>query len=128
AAQVIIVSAVAPRTGAHALRPPQLDLKNRFGDFVMASEAAAIRDAIETARLGFDSVYIIRPDHNPVGPFDFPGADDEASDRKVALPELIDEGYVDAYRQFIDPIVGASGESLGRISMASPANLPRRGP
>jgi hypothetical protein len=88
----------------------------------MASEAAAIRDAIETARLGFDSVYVIRPDHNPVGPFDFEGAYDEASDRKVPLAELIDEGYVDAYRQFIDPIVGASGEALGRIAMASPAN------
>ena len=122
AAQAIIVSAVAPRTGAHTLRPPRLDLKNRFGDFMMASEAAAIRDAIETARLGFDSVYVIRPAHNPVGPFDFEGAYDEASDRKVVLAELIDEGYVDAYRQFIDPIVGASGEALGRIGVTAPAN------
>jgi hypothetical protein len=30
------------------------------------------------------------------------------------LKELIDRGYEDAYRQFIEPVVGASGEQLER--------------
>jgi len=122
ATQALIVSAVASRISAHALRPPRLDLRNRFGDFVMASEAAAVRDAIETARLGFDSVYLICPDHNPIGPFDFGGAYDEASDRRVTLGELMEHGYADAYHRFIDPIVGASGEAIGRVAMTSHAD------
>jgi hypothetical protein len=119
ATQALIVSAVATRTGAHSLRPPRLDLRNRFGDFLMASEAAAVRDAMETARLGFESAYLISPDHNSIGPFDFEGAYDEASDRDVTVAELVEHGYADAYQQFIDPIVGASGEAIGRIALAS---------
>jgi hypothetical protein len=28
--------------------------------------------------------------------------------------ELVDRGYEDAYRQFVDPIVGASGDEMAR--------------
>ena len=51
----------------------------------------------------------------------------------VKLAELIDRGYQDAYRQFIDPVVGASGERLeigggGRArGAAPPADEPARG-
>jgi hypothetical protein len=40
------------------------------------------------------------------------GCYDERSDRRVTLTEVADRGYEDAYRQFIDPVVGASGERL----------------
>jgi hypothetical protein len=66
------------------------------------------------ARLRFDSVYLICPAHNPVGAFDFGGAYDEASDRRQDLAELMERAYEDAYRQFIEPVVGASGEHLAR--------------
>ena len=40
------------------------------------------------------------------------GATDERSDRGVTLRELVARGYEDAHRQFIEPIVGASGDAL----------------
>jgi hypothetical protein len=110
--QVVLVSAVAVATGPHRLVAPALDLRNRLGEFVASAEAAAVRDATEQARLRFDGVFLICPAHNPVGPFDFAGAYDQASDRRQTLPELMERGYEDAYRQFIEPVVGASGEHL----------------
>ena len=113
--QAIIVSAVAAPP-PHRLSVPRLELKHRIGEFLAAAESAALRDAIEMARLRFDSVYLLCPAHNPVGAFDFAGAYDEASDRRQDLVELMDRAYEDAYRQFIEPVVGASGEHLTRAS------------
>jgi hypothetical protein len=61
-------------------------------------------------------VYLVCPAHNPVGPFDIAGAYDEASDRRQDLVELMERAYEDAYRQFIEPVVGASGEHLARAT------------
>jgi hypothetical protein len=112
ATQVIVVSAVAPVPAPHMLRVPRMDPRSRLGDFHVTAEAAALRDALEMARLRFDSVYVIAPAHNPVGPFDVRGAYDEASDRRQDLSELMSRAYEDAYHQFIEPVVGASGEQL----------------
>ena len=71
-------------------------------------------DATRIYALGEPRVYTIRPVHNPVGPFDFTGGFDDRSDRRQALDELMSRGYEDAYRQFIDPVVGASGERVGQ--------------
>ena len=71
---------------------------------------------MEMARLRFDSVYLICPAHNPVGVFDVAGAYDDASDRRQDLVELMERAYEDAYRQFIEPVVGASGEHLARVT------------
>jgi len=111
--QAIIVSAVAAPP-PHRLHVPRLDIRHRLGEFLAAAESAALRDAIEMARLRFDSVYLVCPAHNPVGPFDCAGAYDEASDRWQDLVEVMERAYEDAYRQFIDPVVGASGEHLAR--------------
>jgi len=46
-----------------------------------------------------------------VGPFDFSGVYDESSDRVRSLAELVRQGYDDAYRQFIEPVV-ATGERI----------------
>ena len=81
-------------------------------DDFMATKAGPLRDAVENARLRFDAIFITRPSHNPVGPFDFLGAYDEGSDRHHSLQEVMVLGYEDVYRQFIDPIVGGSGEQL----------------
>jgi hypothetical protein len=56
----------------------------------------------------------VRPAHNPVGPFDFAGGFDDRSDRRQGLTELMMRGYEDAYHQFIEPVVGASGDHVGR--------------
>ena len=118
--QVIVVSAVAAPPPPHRLSVPGMDIRRRLGEFLAAAESAALRDAIEMARLRFDSVYLICPAHNPVGAFDFAGAHDEASDRRQELAELIDRADEDAYRQFIEPVVGASGEHLTHAGAIDP--------
>jgi hypothetical protein len=110
--QVILVSAVAVAMSPHHLVSPALSLRPRIGEAVASAEAAAVRDAIEQARLRFDGIFAICPAHNPVGPLDFAGAYDQASDRRHTLSELMERGYEDAYRQFIEPVVGASGDHL----------------
>ncbi len=58
-------------------------------------------------------LFTIRPAHNPLGPFDFAGGFDDRSDRSQSLDEIMSQGYEDAYHQFIEPVVGASGERVG---------------
>jgi len=111
--QVIVVSGCALEGAPHRLRAAGLDPRQRLGEFIVAAEASGLRDALETARLRFDAVFTIRPAHNALGPFDFAGTYDQASERRQYLPELIEHGYDDACRQFIEPVVGASGEHLG---------------
>ena len=115
--QAIVVSAVSQVSAPHGLRVPRADLRARLGDFQSSAEAAALRDAFEMARLRFDSVHLITPAYNPLGPFDIGGAYDQASDRRQSLSELMHSGYEDAYRQFIEPVVGASGEQLASVSV-----------
>jgi hypothetical protein len=116
--QVVIVTAATATAGPHRLAPPRLDARTRLGDFMTAAEVAALRDALAMARLRFDGVYVVCPPHNAIGPFDFAGAYDAASDRRETVLELMQHGYEDAYRQFIEPVVGASGEQLAQSAEA----------
>jgi hypothetical protein len=117
ARQAIVVSAVAPVDAPHHLRSPRLDLRGHFGDSQSVAEAVALRDALEAMSLHFEAIYVIQPAHNPIGPYDVAGAYDEASDRRQDLSELVERAYEDAYRQFIEPVVGASGEHLARTRL-----------
>jgi hypothetical protein len=119
ARQAIVVSAVAPVDAPHHLRAPRLDLRGRFGESQSVADAIALRDALEAMSLHFDAIYVIHPVHNPIGPYDVSGAYDEASDRRQELAELLDRAYEDAYRQFIEPVVGASGEQLARARLTA---------
>jgi hypothetical protein len=110
--QAILVSAVAAPHAPHRLAAARLEPRHRLGDFLAAAESAALRDARQTASLRFDAVHMISPAHNAIGPFDLSGAYDEASDRWTDLAELMNRGYEDACRQFIEPVVGASGEQI----------------
>ncbi len=118
--QLIVVTAVPVASAPHRLRVPRLDVRSRLGEFIAAADAAALRDAMDHALLRFDACYVIAPSHNPVGPFDFDGAYDEASDRRHSTLELMERAYEDAYHQFIEPVVGASGEHIAGISSAAP--------
>jgi hypothetical protein len=111
--QVIIVSAAGAVDGPHALTAGRLDGKGRVGEFLMAAEVSAVRDALQFAAVRLPRVFTIQPQHNPIGPFDFAGEYDDRSDRRQPLSELLSRGYEDAYRQFIEPVVGASGERVG---------------
>ena len=107
----------------HRLRALRLDLAGRFGEFQTAAESIALRDALESIGPRFDSVYTIQPTHNAIGPFDLAGVYDEASDRHQNLSELMERAYEDAYRQFIEPVIGASGEQLAHavVGVREPA-------
>jgi hypothetical protein len=113
--QAILVSASPELLGPHALAAGRLDGKGRLGEYLQSTEAAAVRDAtrLVAARTPRISTFTIRPGHNPIGPFDFSGEYDDRSDRRQPLTELLGQGYQDAYHQFIEPVVGASGDQMG---------------
>jgi Patatin-like phospholipase len=113
--QAVIVSAAPELAGPHALSAGRLDGKGRVGEYLQSAEAAAVRDAtrLAAARVSAISTFVIRPGHNPIGPFDFGGEYDDRSDRRQPLTELMSLGYEDAYHQFIEPVVGASGDRMG---------------
>jgi hypothetical protein len=111
--QVILVTATAELPGPHALAVPRLDGRGRLGEYLQSSEAAAVRDAAKAGMRAGLKVFTIRPAHNPLGPFDFAGAFDNRSDRRQPLVELMNRGYEDGYNQFVEPVVGASGERVG---------------
>ena len=117
AEQVVVVSAAPPPARPHELISRRVDLRGRGAEYVSAFEAADLRDGVQiSADEGrFAALHVIRPDHNPVGPLDFGGVYDERSDRRYTLAELVDRGYEDAYRQFIEPVVAASGERIPTV-------------
>ena len=109
--QAIVVSASPEPSGAHALAAPRRELRGRLGEYLRSAESAALRDAVRASDI--QRVFLIRPAHNPVGPFDFAGGFDDRSDRPMRLDELMTRGYEDAYHQFIEPVVAASGDRVG---------------
>jgi hypothetical protein len=111
--QLILVSAAPQAGGPHALADARLDCRGRLGDYMQSAEAAIVRDATTTT--GGVRIFTIRPVHNPIGPFDFDGGYDDRSRRLQGLDELMNRGYADAYQQFVEPVVGASGERVARL-------------
>ena len=110
--QVLVLSA-SPRPGRpHELSSARGDFRGRAAEQLASFEAADLRDALERSASRFAGLYVIRPAHNPVGPLDFGGVYDERSDRYYSVGELVDRGYEDAYHQFIEPVVAASGERI----------------
>ena len=110
--QVIFVSAQPPLSGPHALGGQRRDGRGRIGESLQSIEAAAARDAVASRARLFQAFFEIRPVHNPLGPFDFAGAYDERSDRAWTLTDLVDRGFDDGYRQFVNPVVAPSGEEM----------------
>jgi hypothetical protein len=108
--QIVLVSAVPEAPRPHALADARIDVTGRLGEYVQSAEAAVLRDTTTTTP-GV-RIFTIRPEHNPIGPFDFRGGYDDRSHRRMPLVELLDRGYSDAYCQFIEPVVGASGEEI----------------
>lgn len=112
--QVILVSAAPDTPGPHGLSRSRLEARERLGEYLRSSEAATVRDVTVRVLENGPCVFTIRPAHNPIGPFDFRGGFDDQSDRRLPLSELVSRGYEDAYHQFIEPVVGASGERVGQ--------------
>jgi hypothetical protein len=127
AEQVILVSAAAPAGRAHELSAQRADFRGRAGEQVGSFEAASLRDTLEQFSGRFAGLFVIRPAHNPVTPLDLRGVYDERSDRRYTVAELVDRGYQDAYRQFIEPVVGAGTEPAGPVQRmnGAPATRPQ---
>jgi hypothetical protein len=63
----------------------------------------------ETGRLYRDfALYVIRPNRRRLGPLDLDGARDPTSEVEETLADLLEQGYRDAYRLFVEPVVGAT--------------------
>ena len=110
-AQVVLVGAAPQAAVPHGLRARPGDLRSRIGAELRSIETAVFDELCIAATGRFAGAFVIRPVHNPVGPFDFGGVYDEGSDRRVSLSELMKQGFADAYRQFIEPVV-AAGERI----------------
>jgi hypothetical protein len=115
AEQVIVVAPMQPPGLPHELAAGRGDLRGQAAEQLASSETAGLRDVLEHWTGRFAGLFVIRPVHNPLGPLDFDGVYDERSDRTHTLAELVDRGYEDAYHQFIDPVVGASGDRLETV-------------
>ncbi len=115
-AQIVIVSSAPDPQGPHALMAPPIDPIGRLGEYCQSAEAAAMHDVLASATGRPYRLFTIRPGHNPVGPFDFAGGFDDRSDRRQRVSELTSQGYEDAYRQFIEPVVAVSGERVGQAA------------
>jgi hypothetical protein len=115
--QIVLVPGSPDAGGPHALAAPRIDGRGRLGEYLQSSETAAVRDVL-MARACSDGLrprtFVIHPAYNPIGPLDFTGGFDDRSGRRSTLAELVSRGYEDAYRQFIEPVVGASGDRVGR--------------
>jgi hypothetical protein len=118
AEQVIVVAATPLAARPHELAAGRADLRGHAAEQLASFEAAALRDVVEHATGRFAGLFVIRPVHNPLGPLDVGGVYDERSDRIHTLAELVDRGYEDAYRQFIEPVVAATGERIDSPGLA----------
>jgi hypothetical protein len=54
------------------------------------------------------ALYVVRPDRRRLGPLELDGSRDPASEVLDTPADLMETGYRDAYRLFVEPVVGAS--------------------
>jgi hypothetical protein len=59
-------------------------------------------------------LYLVRPEHRSLGPLELDGSVDPATEVEQSVEELIERGYRDTYRQFLEPVVGAPAEPRRR--------------
>jgi hypothetical protein len=64
-----------------------------------------------TGRLYRDfALYVIRPERRSLGPLELDGARDPSTEVVETPADLVERGYRDAYRLFVEPVVGAAPE------------------
>lgn len=58
------------------------------------------------------ALYVIRPDRRLLGPLELDGARHPATEVLETTDDLLEQGYRDAYRLFVEPVVGAAPEPV----------------
>jgi hypothetical protein len=53
-------------------------------------------------------LWVVRPERRSVGPAELDGARDPATEVVQTTADLLEQGYRDAYRQFVEPVVGGA--------------------
>ena len=53
------------------------------------------------------TLYVVRPEKRPLGPLELDGARDPGTEVLETVADLLERGYRDAYRMFVEPVVGA---------------------
>jgi hypothetical protein len=53
-------------------------------------------------------LWVIRPERRALGPMEFDGAQDPATEVVQTTEDLLEQGYRDSYHQFVEPVVGQS--------------------
>jgi hypothetical protein len=56
------------------------------------------------------SLYVVRPDRRVLGTLEWDGGEDPATEALETPDDLAEQGYRDAYRLFVEPVVGAFAE------------------
>jgi hypothetical protein len=51
-------------------------------------------------------LWVIRPERRALGPMELDGARDPATEVLQTTADLLEQGWRDAYRQFVEPVVG----------------------
>jgi hypothetical protein len=51
-------------------------------------------------------LWVVRPERRSLGPMEFDGARDPATEVVQTVEDLLEQGWRDAYRQFVEPVVG----------------------
>jgi hypothetical protein len=69
-------------------------------------------------------VYVLRPERRALGPLELDGALDPASEVEETLEDLLERGYRDAYRLFVEPVVGSAPEPRQRELEEQEENQP----
>ena len=60
------------------------------------------------------SLYVIRPERRVLGTLEWDGGEDPATEVLETPEDLAEQGYRDAYRLFVEPVVGAFAEPQPR--------------
>ncbi len=66
------------------------------------------------------ALYLVRPERRGLGPLEWDGARDPATEVLETPDDLIERGYKDAYRQFVEPVVGAGPEPRRAVVPSPP--------
>ena len=71
-------------------------------------------------------LWVVRPERRSLGPMEFDGARDPATEVVQSVEDLLEQGWRDAYHQFVEPVVGQAAlpeREEGKYRNTQPVDL-----